>query len=314
MKKTENKKKKLITASVLMITVCLICTLSSIPAHQINPFIATLDETYEPITTNYIEEIGTYIIWENKYPDGQQYIRCQRAGEVEYCDVADDFHTEKIWTITGAQWDTADNFQYNWDGACDFLIYDFTMEGPGDPIVELWDVTGTRELIYEFPDENWYRYTIDLVDQEMEFDLPAGDYYILLRPVTGGSTGRSNWLTSSGHPESQSELYLRCEPFGYPNWTAGHEVLPGQYLDVSFRVFGTGENIPELELGEITGGFGAKTSIKNIGDGDATNVYWTMSFDGGLVLFPPDGIKTGVFPALTPSQEESMNTMVFRSS
>jgi len=303
------RKKRFIEAGVFLVTAFLIFSLTSIPARQVNPFHEALNEDFD-LLINDAGNLGTYIVWENEYPDGHNYIRCQRAGEVPYCDVADDFHTDKMWTITGAQWDAVDNLQYIWDETCDMIIYEFTPDGPDAPVVELMDILGTREMIYELEDETWYRYTVDLLAQEMDFDLPAGDYYILLRPVTAGSVGRSNWLTSNGNPFSQSESYVRCEFFGYPNWTACHEVIPGQYLDVSFRVFGEGENIPELELGEVSGGLGIKTSIKNTGDGEATNVYWSIEFDSGFIIFPPDGIDSGAFSTFEPGHEESLRMMV----
>lgn len=41
---------------------------------------------------------------------------------------------------------------------------------------------------------------------------------------------------------------------------------------------------PELEIGTITGGFGVKAVVKNIGAGAATNVVWTIALDGKLVF------------------------------
>jgi hypothetical protein len=41
---------------------------------------------------------------------------------------------------------------------------------------------------------------------------------------------------------------------------------------------------PELEIGPITGGFGVKSSVKNTGEGDATNVNWNITLDGKLVF------------------------------
>jgi hypothetical protein len=41
---------------------------------------------------------------------------------------------------------------------------------------------------------------------------------------------------------------------------------------------------PELEISTITGGFGIKAVIKNIGTGAATNVDWTITLDGKLVF------------------------------
>ncbi len=41
---------------------------------------------------------------------------------------------------------------------------------------------------------------------------------------------------------------------------------------------------PLLEIGEITGGFGIKSLVKNTGEGDATNVDWTIELDGNLIF------------------------------
>ena len=41
---------------------------------------------------------------------------------------------------------------------------------------------------------------------------------------------------------------------------------------------------PVLEIGAITGGFGIKSSVKNTGEGAATNVDWTIALDGKLVF------------------------------
>ncbi len=41
---------------------------------------------------------------------------------------------------------------------------------------------------------------------------------------------------------------------------------------------------PDLEIGTITGGIGVKTSVKNMGTGDATNVNYTITLDGKLVF------------------------------
>jgi len=303
------RKKDLIGACVLLITASLILFPSAVTANKVSPLCLPIGSCH-PIKSGG-QSIGTYIIWENDYPDFWDAIRCQRAGSIPYCDIADDFHTDRMWTITGAQWESVDDPAYVWDETCDMIIYEYTANGPGDPVVEFWDVTSTREFLGEIADVLWYRYTIDLAALGMEFNLSAGDYYILLRPVTYGITGESFWMTSDGNPNSQSEVYLRCEYFGYPNWTACHEVIPDSYYDVNFRLFGEGEGIPELELGDISGGFGVRTSIKNLGDGEATNVYWSISFDNGIILFPPDGFKTGTFASLGAGLEEPLNTMVF---
>jgi len=48
---------------------------------------------------------------------------------------------------------------------------------------------------------------------------------------------------------------------------------------------------PEIVIGNITGGFGVKAVIKNIGDADATGVAWKIEVSGGFILIGKS--KTG---------------------
>jgi len=57
--------------------------------------------------------------------------------------------------------------------------------------------------------------------------------------------------------------------------------------------------LPRIEIGAITGGFGGITAeIKNVGAGDAINVAWSISLDGGLVLLGRE--TTGTFTKILP--------------
>jgi hypothetical protein len=62
-------------------------------------------------------------------------------------------------------------------------------------------------------------------------------------------------------------------------------------------------NMPELEIGEITGGIGISSSIKNIGDADAVDIHWKISLDGGLILI---GKETADTIAIISEGEETM--------
>src|SRR5512135_2676912 len=43
--------------------------------------------------------------------------------------------------------------------------------------------------------------------------------------------------------------------------------------------------LPRIEIGNITAGFGSVSApIKNVGAGDATNVEWSITVEGKLVL------------------------------
>ena len=59
-----------------------------------------------------------------------------------------------------------------------------------------------------------------------------------------------------------------------------------------------------LEIGNITGGKGVTVAIKNIGDGDATNVKWNITIDGGLIIIPRT--DSGNLGTLSPSQSANV--------
>jgi hypothetical protein len=54
---------------------------------------------------------------------------------------------------------------------------------------------------------------------------------------------------------------------------------------------------PNVEIGTITGGFGITAVIKNSGGVDATNVNWSISLSGGVVLLGRE--NTGSFPTIS---------------
>ena len=98
------------------------------------------------------------------------------------------------------------------------------------------NVPNTREYLGEAWYRPWYRYTIDL-DPADQFVLPAGDYFVMVRPYTPGTVGQSFWLTSDGNAGSQSESYFRSDYFGYPDWVPGTSVF-GAAHDVTFVLYG----------------------------------------------------------------------------
>lgn len=63
---------------------------------------------------------------------------------------------------------------------------------------------------------------------------------------------------------------------------------------------------PELEITEITGGFGAGATIKNIGTGDATDIDWSITIAGGLVIL--GGETTGTIATLAADASETISS------
>ena len=64
--------------------------------------------------------------------------------------------------------------------------------------------------------------------------------------------------------------------------------------------------VPELEISTITGGFGVKAVIKNIGTGAATNVEWTIALDGKLVFLGKS--SPGTIPSIAAGAESSIKS------
>jgi len=50
---------------------------------------------------------------------------------------------------------------------------------------------------------------------------------------------------------------------------------------------------PELEIGNITGGFGVSSTVENVGPIEADNVVWEIKYDGMFVFSPPGGVVKG---------------------
>jgi PKD repeat protein len=56
------------------------------------------------------------------------------------------------------------------------------------------------------------------------------------------------------------------------------------------------QSLPVLEIENITGGLGVKTSVKNTGVIDATKVVWTINLDGNMIFLGKE--STGTIPGI----------------
>ena len=61
---------------------------------------------------------------------------------------------------------------------------------------------------------------------------------------------------------------------------------------------------PVLEIGDIAGGFGIKSSVKNTGEGTATNVTWSITLDGTRVFVGKS--STGTFTTIASAGKETV--------
>ena len=61
-------------------------------------------------------------------------------------------------------------------------------------------------------------------------------------------------------------------------------VVLQQYSPDRLTFYEVHADAPELEIGAISGGIGVSSSVKNVGTADATDVDWSITLDGGLII------------------------------
>jgi hypothetical protein len=146
-------------------------------------------------------------------------------------------------------------------------------------------------------------------------------------PTTGGTNIEYSYTTTTTDPESQQVSYLWSwgdingtwlGPFdsGAPAQATHSWNVSGDYIirvkakDVDGAESGWSDPItmhiagsPRIEIGDITSGFGGVTAqIKNTGAGDAVNVNWSISLQGGLVILgrQTTGMILKILPGFNP--------------
>jgi hypothetical protein len=183
-------------------------------------------------------------IFHNGEPDGRNGTTCERhigQGWDSWCvddvQLADahitDFHW---WTIdTGFEWNETD----------DLLIIEDAGGPFGAVIVEEYDLPNFRydtgDVLFGFP--------VYLYSLYVDFNLPAGYYWMGMRPVSDNGGGQSFWATSTANG---IEIWFKSDYFGYPDWVPG-STLFGDYYDVAFCITGEMEEVTGACCDDVTG-------------------------------------------------------------
>jgi len=125
--------------------------------------------------------------------------------------------------------------------------------------------------------------------QVSQFDIAAGDY-----------TG----VTYVGYYETEGMAGGAC--FYVEGETATLVGLTqGTPVDLIYGMDVGASDAPELEI-EITGGFGAGAVITNVGIGDATEVDWSITLDGGLIILGKE--TTGTIASIPAGESVTISS------
>lgn len=123
--------------------------------------------------------------------------------------------------------------------------------------------------------------------------VPAGEGSLVNMVVN--ITDESGETEISFQGDQDQNLYKAGDGYHYPTLYDGTITIGGA--------------LPELSIESIAGGFGISAVIKNVGEGDATDVNWTISLDGGLILLGKE--TSDIITVIQPDNEETVSAMVF---
>ncbi len=150
-------------------------------------------------------------------------------------------------------------------------------------------------------------------------DQPVG-------PTSGGTNTDYSYTTSTTDPEGQQVYYLWSWGDSMGDWLgpfdsgasaeASHQWSASGGYTVKVKAKDTAgiesgwsdpitvhiTDSPHIEIGEITGGFGITAKVTNTGAGEALNVNWSISLQGGVVLMGREtsGTILKIVPGFSP--------------
>jgi hypothetical protein len=127
------------------------------------------------------------------------------------------------------------------------------------------------------------------------------------------TNGGATWGTETKVSDSQANAEYRgqgmCSKAGsaYSVW----EDTRNSNVDIYFDKLPYHIQTPNVQIGTVAGGIGKVTmEVKNIGDGDATNVSWSISVKGGI-LKKIDVTTTGIILSIPASGTATVQTDKF---
>lgn len=160
---------------------------------------------------------------------------------------------------------------------------------PNNPAQPTGPITGESQIDYSYTTT-----TIDLESDPVYYQWGWGDVLgPWLGPYPSGAVATANhtWTLAGDY---LVKVKAKDDHGGESGWSDPLAV----HIKVSSHI----------EIGEITGGFGVTAEVKNTGAGDASNVSWSITIDGGLVLLGRE--TTGTISQIQPGFGPQIKTGV----
>ena len=294
-------KTTMLKASVLFITAAIIISLPAGMAKTTTTPTASAIQTCSAVSNTQQTFFDDVIVWDNGAPTGSLYSSQLDTAYPFVSHVADDFifAAEQEITAVHAYWGFWNGDPLN---PCDINVYIFADDGTGNAPegAGMPDPSSVALQTYTF----------------IDVDGGGPDQYesiLALDPPFVAEEGTKYWLSIQGKLDFPPQFgwsatidkmtgAIAVQGFpllGTVYWTA---ISPA--TDMAFKLYGPETAAPELAIESIAGGFGVSAAIKNIGDADATNVTYTITLDGGLIILGKE--TTNSIPTIAAGASEAI--------
>ncbi|MBD3234048.1 MAG: T9SS type A sorting domain-containing protein [candidate division Zixibacteria bacterium] len=221
-------------------------------------------------------------VWHNGEPTWDYAVGCCRYyGTESEAWVVDDFVLSEETTISGMSWWAITDDAFDFRNTDDIIILADNNGAPGDTIVEMFDVPNFR---FDVGEDLWNFNQFVYYIRGLDISLPAGTYWIGMRPVSQVSFGYS--YSGTTLPITGSQAYYNWDG----EWKPIEELLYGEAYDFAFCLHSsncTGEiwMIPDddpviVPPGGRFGGTGYLTNLS--GQQKTTDVWVGVLYQGNF--------------------------------
>lgn len=307
----KKRKQFLVGASVLIAAALMIISSGSVGANTNS--LSTIGKTSQIVTgqTSGTNTLQQGIVWDNgaTVAGGNLYSSQNDTVYPFLSQTADDFIFDVETTITDFHF-----YGGFWNGNAfdpvDFQVYIYADDGTGNKPTGngMPDPSGTALYSAFYPgvtglplDANgFYSYQVAI---NPPFVAQAGHKYWITPVSVFPYPPQWGWANTAG-----IQLHSSVQGFPFLGTNFWTDISPA--VDMAFYLTGEESNQPKLELGNITGGFGIHCTLTNTGTAAATNVNWTITIDGGIILIPSGGKVTKSVASLAVDGSTAISTMV----